>query len=115
MPADFHIFGSLPFDKERVKSLASGKAILLAVALSMKAEIPSGPVALVVSRLLMRCKTSSLHLHMVTDCHKLPQLEVIQKSSSNLQKMHLTCLPFPYHWKLYNHLVVVLEYILYSY
>ena len=59
MPADFHIFGNLPFDKERVKSLASGKAILLAVALSMKAEIPSGPVALVVSRLLVRCKTSS--------------------------------------------------------
>ena len=61
MPADFHIFGNLPFDKERVKSLASGKAILLAIALSMKAEIPSGPVhvALVVSRLLMRCKTSS--------------------------------------------------------
>ena len=57
MPADFHIFGNLPFDKERVKSLASGKALLLAIALSMKAEIPSGPVALVVSRLVdeIRC------------------------------------------------------------
>ena len=42
MPADFHIFGNLPFDKERVKSLASGKAILLAVALSMKAEYHLG-------------------------------------------------------------------------
>ena len=52
MPADFHIFGNLPFDKERVKSLASGKALLLAIALSMKAEIPYGPVALVVSRLV---------------------------------------------------------------
>ena len=42
MPADFHIFGNLPFDKERVKSLASGKAILLAVAVSMKAEYHLG-------------------------------------------------------------------------
>ena len=101
MPADFHIFGNLPFDKERVKSLGSGKAILLAVALSMKAEYHLG---LQLWWCAKHLQVLSLHLHMGTDCHRLPQLEVIQKSSSNL---HLTCQPFPYHWKLYNHLVVL--------
>ena len=47
MFAFFHIVGNLPFDSERVKSLASENAMLFAVVLSMKAEIPSGPLALV--------------------------------------------------------------------
>ena len=55
----FHIVGNLPFDSERVKSLASEDAVLFAVVLSMKAETPSGPLALIVSRPLMRCRTSS--------------------------------------------------------
>ena len=54
----FHIFGNLAEDSENVKSLASDGAMLLAVALSTKADIPYEPLALVVSRPLMRCRTS---------------------------------------------------------
>ena len=59
MLANFHAFGNFPVVRERLKSLAKGEAILLAVALSMKADMPSGPLALLVSRPLIRCNTSS--------------------------------------------------------
>ena len=39
-----HIVGNLPLDSERVNGLASDDAMLFAVVLSMKAEIPSGPL-----------------------------------------------------------------------
>ena len=55
----FHILGNLPEDSEKVKSLTSDGVILLAVALSMKAKIPSGPLTLVLTRLLMRCRIFS--------------------------------------------------------
>ena len=54
MPAVFHSFGNLHFDNESVKNLASGSAKLSAVALSINAEMLSGPLALLVSRTLMR-------------------------------------------------------------
>ena len=49
MPAVFHSLGNLPFDNERVNNLASGSAMLSAVALSINAEMLSGPLALLVS------------------------------------------------------------------
>ena len=54
MPAVFHSFGNLRFDNESVNNLASGSAMLSAVALSINAEMLSGPLALLVSRTLMR-------------------------------------------------------------
>ena len=54
MLANFHAFGNFPVVRERLKSLANGEAILLAVALSMKADMPSGPLALLVTRPLIR-------------------------------------------------------------
>ena len=59
MIAVFYILGNLAKDSANVKSLASDGAMLLAVALSMKAEIPYELLALVVSRPLMRYRTSS--------------------------------------------------------
>ena len=40
MLVNFHVFGNFVV-RERLKSLAKGEAILLAVALSMKADMPS--------------------------------------------------------------------------
>ena len=51
MPAVFQSFGNLPFDNESVNNLASGSAMLSAVA-SINAEMLSGPLALLVSRTL---------------------------------------------------------------
>ena len=46
MPAVFHSLGNLPFDNESVNNLASGSAMLSAVALSINAEMLSRPLAL---------------------------------------------------------------------
>ena len=54
MPAVFHSLGNLPFDNERVNNLASGSAMLSTVALSINAEMLSGPLALLVSSASMR-------------------------------------------------------------
>ena len=54
MPAVFHSFWNLPFDNESVNNLASYSAMLSTVALSINAEMLSGPLALLVSRILMR-------------------------------------------------------------
>ena len=54
MLANVHTFGNFPVVRERLKSLAKGEAILLAVALSMRADIPLGPLVLLVSRPLIR-------------------------------------------------------------
>ena len=80
----FHILGNLPEVSERVKSLASDGAMLLAVALSIKAEIPSGPFIDEMQN-YFRCYLL-LPLHMGTGYYKLPQIEEVLKSSSNLQK-----------------------------
>ena len=52
--AVFHILGNFPVANERVNSFARGEAILLAVDFSIWADIPSRPLALFVSTLLMR-------------------------------------------------------------
>ena len=44
IPAVFHNFGNLPFDKESVNNLASGSAMLSAVALRINAEMLSKPL-----------------------------------------------------------------------
>lgn len=49
--ATFHDFGILQVNNDRMKSFASGEAILLAV---MKADMPSGPLALLISSLVMK-------------------------------------------------------------
>ena len=54
MPALFHYLENLPFDNERVNNLASGSAMLSAVALSINTELLSGPLVLLVSSALMR-------------------------------------------------------------
>ena len=54
IPAVFHSLGNLPFDNERVNNLASGSAMLSAVALSINAERLPGPLVLLVSSALMR-------------------------------------------------------------
>ena len=59
MLAIFHILGNFPVVRERLKSLANGEAMLLAVAFSMKVDMQSGPLALLTSSLLMRTKTSA--------------------------------------------------------
>ena len=58
-PANFHISGNFPVERDNLKSVANGRAMLLAVAFSMWADIQSGPLALLMSSLLMREKTSS--------------------------------------------------------
>ena len=44
--AIFHISGNFPDARERLNNGAKGGAMLLAVAFSMKADMPSGPLAL---------------------------------------------------------------------
>ena len=46
----FAAFGNVPVFRERLNKLVTVGVIVTAVALSMRAEIPSGPLAFVTSR-----------------------------------------------------------------
>ena len=56
----FHYIGTWPEQSDRFKSLVTEGVMLSAVDLSIQAEIPSGPVALELSREDNREKVSSL-------------------------------------------------------
>ena len=58
--ACFHDCGKCPFEIVRLNKLAKDGAMVLATAFSIRADIPSGPVALVTSRLLNNVCTSSV-------------------------------------------------------
>ena len=58
--ACFHDCGKCPFEIVRLNKLAKDGAMVLATAFSIQADIPSGPVALVTSRLLNNACTSSV-------------------------------------------------------
>ena len=57
----FHSFGTSPSLIDLLNSIVSPLAILVAVALSMVAEISSGPLALVVSSESSSCLSCSVH------------------------------------------------------
>ena len=56
----FHSVGTCPSLIDRLKSLVTDGAMLVAVCLSIIADTSSGPVALDTSRFLRRCSTSSV-------------------------------------------------------
>ena len=56
----FHSVGTCPSLIERLKSLVTDGAMLVAVCLSIVADTSSGPVALDTSRFLRRCSSSSV-------------------------------------------------------
>ena len=55
----FQVAGGLPHTMERLNSFVSDGAIAVAVDLNIRAEIPSGPLALDISRHLSSSQTSS--------------------------------------------------------
>ena len=56
---NFQVLGNLPDDMHLLKNLVNPRAMLYAVDFNMIAEIPSGPLALDVSRLSNKSMTSS--------------------------------------------------------
>ena len=81
--------------------MAKGEAILLAVALSMKADMPSGPLVLLVTRPLIRLlQEILLHPHMWIGQNKDIAKSSVRGCSAEFQRMHSASLPFLYHLRL---------------
>ena len=72
----FHSVGTCPSLIDRLKSLVTDRAMLVAVCLSIIADMSSGPVALDTPRFLRRCSTSS----------------VVQKSSAEHSGEKIVCI-----------------------
>ena len=64
----FQLVGGQPHAMEQLNNFVSGGAIALAVDFNIRAEIPLGPFALVISRDLSSSQTSS-SVHMIISEH----------------------------------------------
>ncbi len=89
--ADFYSLGKWPLMIDRLKRLVNERAILSEVAFSMRAEIPSGPVAFDTSKVyvqsLVLCKVSDLDMlhHLPHSFLLVDQLVEAQSNSSTLR------------------------------
>jgi len=78
--AIFHTVGKQADAIDRLNSLVTDGAILEATAFSILAEIPSGPLDLAVSSLLINHCTSQLYIESLRDTDRCGQSHLDQKA-----------------------------------